>query len=207
MTARPSRFSSSRRAAGALVALAALVTACESKLPTSAEIEELDAAKAVAQPTVLALTEQGKTAYLIDGKAATELEARAVAANRISGLRVARKPGSDDTEIRILTKEAAERDGIKTEGGGGVMLRTRSSVDTGGRVMLRSDASNGSSPRRKFDGLLIIDGKVAPASELNTLAPERIESVEVVKSETAKARYSDPRAVNGVILVTTKSKP
>ena len=61
-------------------------------------------------------------------------------------------------------------------------------------------------PRRKFDGLVVIDGKIAEQSEFDRLSPSIIASVEVLKGESGKALYSDPRAANGVIRVTTKAK-
>jgi Ca-activated chloride channel family protein len=58
--------------------------------------------------------------------------------------------------------------------------------------------------RSTFAGLLIIDGTVVDASQLKTLSPDRIESMEVIKGTAATSRYSDPRAASGVIVVTTK---
>ena len=58
--------------------------------------------------------------------------------------------------------------------------------------------------KRTFDGLLIIDEKIVASTALQQLDPARIESVEVIKGNAATERYSDPRAANGVIKVTTK---
>ena len=59
-------------------------------------------------------------------------------------------------------------------------------------------------PKRKFDGLLLIDGRITDASELDRIAPDRIESVEVIKGAAATQAFTDPRAANGVIKVTLK---
>ena len=49
------------------------------------------------------------------------------------------------------------------------------------------------------------DGQRVESSKLNTLSPDAIESIEVIKGEAAKALYGDA-GVNGVIKVTTKKK-
>ncbi|WP_309672807.1 TonB-dependent receptor plug domain-containing protein [Gemmatimonas sp.] len=60
-------------------------------------------------------------------------------------------------------------------------------------------------PKKPFAGLLIVDGKTVESSVLNSLSPESIETVEVMKGEAAKSLYGDA-GVNGVIKVTTKKK-
>jgi hypothetical protein len=55
-----------------------------------------------------------------------------------------------------------------------------------------------------FEGLLIIDGVVAPAEALRSLNPQTIERLEILKADAATQAYDDPRAANGVIRVTTK---
>ena len=53
--------------------------------------------------------------------------------------------------------------------------------------------------------LFIVDGVIAGDSfSLNSLSPESIERIEVVKGAAARRLYSDARALNGVIRITTK---
>lgn len=60
------------------------------------------------------------------------------------------------------------------------------------------------SPKTPFNGLIIIDGAPATGAALKQLPPQRIQSVDVLKGAAAASKYSDPRAANGVITVTTK---
>jgi TonB-dependent SusC/RagA subfamily outer membrane receptor len=39
---------------------------------------------------------------------------------------------------------------------------------------------------------------------MNTIAPDQIQSINVIKGPAASAKYNDPRAANGVIEITTK---
>jgi len=233
MTSRPSRFAGSRRFIGGMIATVALVTACESKLPTSAEVEEMDVAAA---ERAFVTTLDGKK-YVVDGKAVTEEEAKSLNATRIAAVEVAgSKLGM--SEIRITTRQAAElrkssgevvekpisdkaitvtgypldsselarrravEGGQKVEG---VLVRTRGELELGAakepKILLRSD-----SPKRKFDGLLVVDGVIANSTDLQSLNPDMIKSIEVVKGSAATTRYTDPRAANGVIVVTMKPK-
>jgi TonB-dependent SusC/RagA subfamily outer membrane receptor len=56
----------------------------------------------------------------------------------------------------------------------------------------------------KADPLLIIDGKVEPNKILNTLNPNQIVSVDILKSSAAIALYG-PDGVNGAIIIKTKN--
>jgi len=53
----------------------------------------------------------------------------------------------------------------------------------------------------KNDPKIIIDGKVADKKTLDTLSPNTIDKVEVIKGEKAIKQYNAP---NGVIIITTK---
>jgi hypothetical protein len=203
---------------GGVVALAALVTACESKLPTSAEINAMDVASAQSQASKVALVADGKTAYKVDGQAVSEETAKKIKAERIASVAVTKAGGGSAVqEIRINTKlplDSAQRAKIELESlaanGGkpvaGMLLRTRSSdSSTAAPIVVERTAE-----RKPFNGLLIVDGVETESSALNKLSPDKIVTVEVVKGEAARTKYSDPRAANGVIVVTTtatKAKP
>jgi hypothetical protein len=54
--------------------------------------------------------------------------------------------------------------------------------------------------------LIVLDGVIADGEfSLNSLAPESIERIEVLKGEAARHMYEHPRATNGVIRITTKA--
>lgn len=182
MTTRPSQFVRSRRISSGLLAAAALLAACESQLPTAAELQNMDVKgveSRVAQVTKLDTT---KVIYLVDGKQVSRADANALSADKIATVNVR---GGKVQEIRINTRGALPA-GVVT----GVPLRV---VDVSG------------SAKKPFTGILVVDGKTVESSMLNSISPESIESVEVMKGEAAKAVYGEAGA-NGVIKVTTKKK-
>lgn len=172
MTARPARFVIARRVSGGVVAAAALLAACESKLPTSAEVENMDAAAAVAQASKLPGIDSSRTEFVVDGKAVTGAEAKSYQASRIASIEVVK--GADRTaQVRLRTK-------------------TPDSLE----LTVRSKTA--------FTGIFVIDGKVTSELAANSLSPDRISTVEVIKGEAAAKLYPDPRARDGVIVITTK---
>ena len=181
MTSRPSQFLRSRRIGSGLLAAVALLAACESQLPTAAELQNMDVKGVetrVAQVTKLDTT---KVIYLVDGKQVTRAEGLALSADKIATVNVR---GGKAQEIRILTK--------------GSLLP--SAVVNGARVFEVTGSAS-----KPFNGILIVDGKTVESSTLNSISPESIESIEIMKGEAAKALYGEAGA-NGVIKVTTKKK-
>jgi TonB-dependent SusC/RagA subfamily outer membrane receptor len=182
MTSRPSQFLRSRRIGSGLLAAVALLAACESQLPTAAELQNMDVKGVetrVAQVTKLDTT---RVIYVVDGKQVSRAEANALAADKIATVNVR---GGKAQEIRIVTKGA-----LPTAVLNGAPARV---VEVSG------------SAKKPFTGLLIVDGKQVESSALNSIKPESIESVEVMKGDAAKAIYGEAGA-NGVIKVTTKKK-
>jgi TonB-dependent SusC/RagA subfamily outer membrane receptor len=182
MTARPSQFLRSRRIGSGLLAAVALLAACESQLPTAAELQNMDVKGVetrVAQVTKLDTT---KVIYLVDGKQVTRVEANALSADKIATVNVR---GGKVQEIRISTRGALPAAVLN-----GAPARV---VEVSG------------SAKKPFTGILIVDGKTVESSSLNSISPDAIESIEVIKGDAAKAIYGEAGA-NGVIKVTTKKK-
>lgn len=183
MTSRPSQFLRSRRIGSGLLAAVALLAACESQLPTAAELQNMDVKGVetrVAQVTKLDTT---RAIYVVDGKQVSRAEANALSADTIATVNVR---GGKAQEIRIVTK--------------GVLLPAAVLNGAPARVI-----EVAGSAKKPFTGLLIVDGKQVESSALNSIKPESIESVEVIKGDAAKALYGEAGA-NGVIKVTTKKK-
>lgn len=207
MTSRPTRFATGRRLVGGLIATVALITACESKLPTSAEIDRMDAGSAER-----ALVAGAKAEYEVNGYVVTEDIAKKIEAARIASVSVSNaRPGVK--RISIVTDQGMFRDtltqlerakvelsAVSAERATGMRVRTRQ-PDTAMVTILDRKATE--MKRSKFDGLLLLDGKVVDNEMLNTISPDRIEKIDVVKGAAAQA-YNDPRAVNGVIKITLK---
>jgi beta-lactamase regulating signal transducer with metallopeptidase domain len=188
MTERSVRFRFSRRIAGVVIAATILITACESRLPTSAEIEDMDVESAERQARTVGVLDSMRVRYLVDGVAVDPAAARELPAARIASVDVSKGQQSGWDEVRIVTRTPLRRDSsLGQEGADGAAHRN----DQGGM-------------KSTFEGLLIIDDVVASTSELKNLARDRIESIEVLKGAAATSRYSDPRAAHGVIRVTMK---
>ena len=207
MTSRVSKFAMTRWVAGAVVAGVALIAACESKLPTSAQIEKTDAATATKQAAEVGLVSAARVKYTVDGKQATELEAKKLTAGEIARVEVLKAVlPQDSSEVRVVTRSATgEMIAVK-------MRRAMTSADSAAVLRIKGEAElTGRGPngeqlpeRKQFDGLLLVDGKIVEASMLGTIKAESIASVEIFKREAATAKYADPRAANGVIEITLK---
>ena len=182
MTSRPSKFIRTRRIGSGLLAAIALLAACESQLPTAAEMERMDVKgmeRRVAQVTKI---DTATATYMLDGKQVTRAEANALSADDIATVNVR---GGTTQEIQISSKGAMP---AATLNGSPAKVVTLSG-----------------SAKKPFTGILIVDGQQVESSTLNTLNSSSIESIEVMKGEAARALYGEPGA-NGVIKVTTKKK-
>ena len=202
MTPRTSRFTRARSIGLAAVAALAIVTACEARLPTSAEVQAMDVAsaeKAMVQSKLLDERAAGTVVYLVDGETVTAEKAHAIPADRIATMNVLKgarnaEGGYGPSVVRIITADA-----INSELG---RMRMKVTAEAGapepkpsGMLMRKS----------KFDGLLFVDGVRAPEDALSKLKPDEIASVDVLKGEAARAYSSDPAAANGIIKVTTRA--
>jgi beta-lactamase regulating signal transducer with metallopeptidase domain len=80
------------------------------------------------------------------------------------------------------------------------------SVSPGTKGELRArPLMKGEMNRKPFDGVLLLNGVRVKNSELATIPPGDIVSVEVVKGDAARKLYTDSAAANGVIKITTRS--
>ncbi len=231
MTARRSRSSLPARLGGALLASVVLLAACESKLPTSAELDGMTAASATRRVAEVAKIDTSKTVYLLNERVVTKQEAEALAASAIGSIEVVRATNlKKATEIRIKTVQGKPIVVDRSAGdSGAILFRTTGdsselkivpggplpeagALASGARIRVR--AADGApsvvvsdKSRKPFDGLLVIDGVITASTDLNSIAPDRIESIEVIKGAAAAALYkNEPAAANGVIKVTLKKK-
>lgn len=216
MTSRPARFATGRRITGALIAAVALVTACESKLPTSAEVEKMDVS--AVERTLVAGAE---AEYVVDGHKVTEADAKKIVADKIASVSVTNK-ARGKKEIYVVTTDSPQgKRALAERAAVGETLLDKETVeltatnlkrvegrrlqvtvpDSAGKVQILGRQTT--ELRRSFDGLLLLDGKITDATVLEKLNPENIKSIEVVKGAAAAA-YADPRASKGVIKVTLK---
>lgn len=225
MTPAPMPFRRVRSLAFAAIALVMTAAACETRLPSSPEIERMDAASVQGNQLVkTTLGPDSSLIFYIDGKRVMATEAWAVAPEKIASIEVVRgrTPG-DSSSLRITTRqgrelEARERAVAEIAVAGKVMLRKRErpkSEDDAQMVTLTADTLVFQEVQRRrsqevelvsktFLGLVFIDGARADRMAMARLTPDQIESVEVIKGAAALSLYEEPEAVNGVIRVTTK---
>lgn len=185
MKPKAQKFAPLRGSLVGFAALSLLVVACEAKLPTSAEIDQMDVAGAE-RATVQAMATKAGTEYRIDGVTATADQAHALRPEQIATMEVSQRDSSGlgHNVIRITTRDGAQP----------VALRRR----TGDSVVLRKRLGE------TFTGLLLVDGVIVDPSVMNTLKPDQIASIDVLKGPAARALYPDSAAANGVIRITTK---
>lgn len=190
MTARRPRFRRTRILAGTLAATAAVLAACEAKLPTAAEVAALDV-QGMERRTATVIDPRGRDTtaviYIVDGKPMSGNIAKAIAGDSIAELRVS-KAGGDSSVIRVTTVKGAK----------GADLTPRTVVG------VKITPNGTGTPSAEFTGLYLVDGVISDAATMKSLSPDRIASVSVLKGPAAATKYKDPRAANGVIEITTK---
>jgi hypothetical protein len=207
MNARLPRFARLRASLLGVLALAALVSACDTPLPTSAEVEKMDVAAAETHAGNLALVPaDGEVAYFVDGKQVTREEAHALTSGRIVRMEMTRAAGAGSNRVNIYTIPQGEGDADASVR----RAATAAAGRTGENVVLsvRGAPAGGTAhvvPAEGFEGLLIIDGVISDQSALRGLGPQLIDRVEVIKGAAATRVFDDPRATNGVIRITTKA--
>ena len=228
MTSGAQRVTTARMAVAGLAAAAMVLAACESKLPTSAEIEAMDGKQVLLSE--VPLLRGDSTTFWIDGRRVTEERVANVEAEAIASMEVRKATGPGTlSEVRILTKEGALR-GVdeavfigadspaavirlrRTDSTGGPALIERRVGDSGVTLLRRPSGGVSEEPTGQvrltgtFDGILLVDGVEKPGTSLNAIPPQQIVSVNVIKGEAARGRFpNDRRAANGIIEITTRA--
>lgn len=193
-----------RNTASACLACALLFAACETELPTGAELDQMDVA-AIEEATARIPLTAADPVYVIDGVESDAAAAQALAPAAIATVNVMKGRAAGDggrPVIQIVTLAAAER---------AATTRARSDASVEERtvtlrpLMKSDDAATPAPLGNEFDGILMIDGQRADPSQLSRLSPEKIERIEVLKGAAAARLFADPAAQNGVIEVYTKA--
>ena len=177
---------------GALASLAVLA-ACEAKLPTADEMDRMTASSATTAAGRVALVDTTNLTYYVNDVQVSKADADKVAAERIASVNVMKING--EGSVRIVTR--AEGDTAS----GPQRRMVRDSV-----IIIGPGSTSGGEVRTRtgFTGLMIVDGVITDPAVANSISPDQIVSVDVIKGPSATAQYSDPRAANGVIKITTK---
>lgn len=224
MTNKIPSFGALRSAALAALAAPLVLAACETELPSAAEIEQMDVAAAEEQAGisgVLVAREDAK--YSLDGREISADEARRIEATRIASIEVTKDaddPGAAPAIAIFSAQGLAARGGGSPEAAEEQMGRVRqldrflvrgSEIRIRGTATFRGDSMTGTVENATLTGfedvLLFMDGKQVDPADLRTLDPDTIERIEVLKGAAATRIYADPAAARGVIRITTKKAP
>ncbi len=197
------RFTIARTGALAAVAMLAVAMACEARLPTSAEVQNMDAAGAeqalVKSKIMLDEKSAQNMIYRVDGVVVSAAAAHAIAPERIATVNVMKGYMTLPHPDTITWMNIVTTDGQTS----GVRMKVAYSANEA-LQQKRAEERGTMLPRKQFDGILFVDGKRAPQDALASLSPESIESVTVLKGAAAMKFSSDPAAANGIIQVVTK---
>ena len=215
-----------RAAAAGLSALLLLTTACATDLPTAAAIDEMDVREARVQAEQAGLLIPSRTdrapLFMVDGVIVSEQAAKDMLPEEISSIEVVKAPAALHAYgergahgvVRIASRAAESGTttveevraplGTPLARGGNEIRKRRGDVS-----LMRLRASRIESDdayKSASDPLIVLDGVVVAGSfSMSSLAPESIESVEVLKGAAASRLYSQPRAANGVIRIKTRA--
>jgi len=181
----------------ALIGLAALLAACEAKMPTAAQIDQMDARSAESSARSFGLVSDTAIAWFVDGRSVSGVDAKKIVEDRIAQVEIGKFEGR--SRIYITTKDAG-RVGLVTRQDTAYGLRRRlGRLDDTLAVTSRSQAAevHGAEP------ILVLNDKRTELSVLKTLDRAQILTVNVLKGVSAMEMYG-PDAKNGVIVVKTK---
>ena len=162
----------------------------------------MTASSAAAAAGRVAMIDTAKVFYYVNGVKVNKADADKLAAELIASVNVTQKGAQSGGEVRIVTRAAAAHDSslLPTR----VYYRRSDAtvpVDSLESALKRAGELK---PRTGFTGLMIVDGVITDPAAANRIAPDQIASVNVIKGAAATAQFSDPRAANGVIQITTK---
>lgn len=198
-------------AMGGLLVLAA----CETKLPTSADIAAMDVASAqrTAAKAGFVRTPSGNDVdYFINGVKSSSEQANALDAAKIGSVEVVKSEqaaGRDTIYVTTLDRmPASERTGLRRASSKMLDAKDPTSGERGrffGHVVL--DGKEPTSVRTRQSGgaqpVYLIDGRKATMAELSALQGSDIRSINVYKKDGTGI---DPDAKNGVISIETRAK-
>ena len=201
MTARPARFVRFRRAASCCVIGGTLLAACQSEMPTSAQIDAMDATTLAAR---VPLMRKDSVVYIVDGKQMAEAEAKAIASGDITSVEIVK--GRTASQVRIKLRGDSLEPQTTGDGAGKHEQRIAGVPATtepmqGARIRLRGQPCT-ATDKSSCEPLVIVDGVVV-AGGMAGINPNTIESVEVIKGAAAARLYGE-RGANGVISIRIK---
>ena len=182
----------------ALLGIVALLAACEAKMPTAAQIDQMDARSAESSARSFGIVSDTAIAWFVDGVSVSGVAAKKIVEDSIAQVEINKFEGRP--RISITTKRAAQVGYATRRDTARVLRRRIGKLDDTLAVISRTDPVGvGAEP------MLLLDGKRADLSVLKTLDRTQIQTVNVLKGASATELYG-PDAKNGVIVVKTKQR-
>ncbi|HEX6037921.1 hypothetical protein [Longimicrobium sp.] len=192
------------RAGWLMLALALAAGACGPKAPrTDPPPVPLGSAVLVpANPASTTPTAPRREAiYFVDNRPVPAAEARTYTGERIARMVMTRGPDGGPV-TRIYTRPPPDPARTPPEDAGAVRFRP----DEAPPIYPARDVQTGAfsmTTREGFSGLVVVDGVVFEREDLQALTPDDIHTMEIIRGSDAVRVYTDPRARNGVINITT----
>jgi beta-lactamase regulating signal transducer with metallopeptidase domain len=198
MYARTHRFAALRGALALTIAALALFAACRAELPTSSEIEAMNAASAE-RAARQAGAVGDSVIFIVDDAVVAANMAKAIPASRVARIETARSEAGEYTAIRLWTIEGIA-DTLKAVAPASFSEGKLQQADRLTMKIRKSAEVDAAA----FQGLVFVDGKRVDPSSIRAMDRSSIASVEVLKGALARQRYSEPEALHGVIMITTR---
>ncbi|HEY7393700.1 MAG TPA: M56 family metallopeptidase [Gemmatimonadaceae bacterium] len=177
-----------------VLGVAALLAACEAKMPTSGEIAAMDVGAAVHRAGALGVVPD-QAVYIVDGKRVARTEALALKPEQIVSVNVSKS----DTDYVEIHTTAVQRLAMTVQDANSKPVTRVDSV-RGGPILIRDGAGALRPPT--VEPLIFIDGVRSSMSALKAMDKKAIASVEVIKGASPTQLYG-PEAAGGVIKVVT----
>lgn len=178
------------------IAALAIVMACEARIPTAADVDNMDVAeveRAALRSKLIERRPGDSLQFYVNDLLVSEGEAKKIGAKWIASVKVNKTGGANGVYVTTI-------DSLNMKKSSGALLPTRR---TG--VMIDSVPAGISRLKTPVGNAVVyVDGVKSSSAVLAKMGASAIESIEVLKGAAAAAAYSDADAVNGVIVVKTK---
>jgi hypothetical protein len=178
------KYARTRAVVVSALAVASLLVACETAVPTAADVTQMDAASAErgARSAFLLKPGEPEPVYTLDSVAVTAAVAKALLAKGVASIEFVPSSEGKPAQVHILSATHA------------------------GHTLLDINKTAASTPEKKFAGLLLVNGVKTQWPLITPNDSMTIASVKIIKPPVDAKLYGDPLAANGVISITTKRK-
>lgn len=184
------------------------IAACESHVPTAADISGLDAASAETNARKASIISDQPVTFYVDNAKVSADSAHSIDAKSISSIRVMKgsKLASGD-QIWITVPDSIYHvramDSVTADGNHEKTFSVRmNTAPLSGPVPDRSTMT--ARQKQPFAGAVTIDGVASDLAAMKAIDPSQIASVDVFKGPAALEQSTDPRAKDGLIRITLK---